>query len=194
MKFLRALSTSLQDDPFYRAITVGIATGQDRLSALDSYFHYSAAEGTRRGRVVVAPHEEDGAAIWLLPQSEEAQARESQAKASFLLELLGRRGSDSYHRIVEFMAPRARRLVPQDAWYLSIIGIRPAAQGKGLGAHLVRSTLAEADAAGKVSYLETFSRRNVAFYERLGFRTVAEQAEPTTMHSYLIMRRDGRAN
>jgi GNAT superfamily N-acetyltransferase len=91
---------------------------------------------------------------------------------------------------MEFMSPRASVSVPSEAWYLSIIGIDPAAQGQGIGAWLLKPTLAEADAAGAVCYLETYSPRNVRFYERLGFRSVASHLEPCTGATYIIMRRD----
>ena len=40
------------------------------------------------------------------------------------------------------------------------------------------------------AYLETFTPRNLAFYRKLGFDTVAEYLEPVTNSSYVIMRRD----
>jgi len=75
---------------------------------------------------------------------------------------------------------------------LSIIGIEPAAQGQGIGERLLKPTLAEADAAGAVCYLETFSPRAVRFYERLGFRSAASHLEPCIRAPYVIMRRDIR--
>jgi ribosomal protein S18 acetylase RimI-like enzyme len=88
------------------------------------------------------------------------------------------------------MAPLAARVAPRDAWYLSIIGILPSAQGRGLGATLLAGTLAEASHADLTCYLETFTSRNLRFYERLGFRRVADHLEPTTNEEYVIMRRD----
>jgi GNAT superfamily N-acetyltransferase len=84
------------------------------------------------------------------------------------------------------MAERATPIVT-GAWYLSIVGVSPLAQGQGLGQRLLAPTLAEADAAGAPCYLETFSSRNVAFYERLGFRTERTFLEPTTGSEYALM-------
>lgn len=69
----------------------------------------------------------------------------------------------------------------------AIIGVHPASQGRGIGAELLRPTLAEATQRGAHSFLETFRPRSLAFYERLGFARVAEFVEPTTKASYAVM-------
>ena len=97
---------------------------------------------------------------------------------------------ENYRRIVSYMAPLAGQIVPSDAWYLSIIGIVPSAQGQGLGAALLTGTLVEASNARVSCYLETFSTRNLKFYERLGFCRAACHFEPTTNKEYVVMRRD----
>jgi len=186
-----ALVESLFDDPFYWAITEGF--GNDlaaRRQALGRYFHYSLEEAHRTGRCVLAPDPALGAAAWLLPRSPEVEAAESAAKSEYLTSALGSIGRDTYHRIVRYMAPLAAQVVPRDAWYLSIIGILPSAQGRGLGQALLAGTLAEASHAGVTCYLETFTPRNLRFYERMGFLQVAEHIEPTTNRKYVVMRRD----
>jgi ribosomal protein S18 acetylase RimI-like enzyme len=187
----RALAESLFDDPFYWAITESF--GNDltaRKRALSGYFHYSLEEAERTGRCVVAPDPSLGAAAWLLPRSAEVAAAESSAKSEYLASALGSQGMENYYRIVRYMAPLAARVVPGDAWYLSIIGILPSAQGRGLGATLLAGTLAEASQANATCYLETFTPLNLRFYERLGFRRVVEHVEPTTNKEYVVMRKD----
>jgi len=186
-----ALVESLFDDPFYWAITEDF--GNDlaaRKRALNLYFHYSLEEAERTGRCVVAPDPRLGAAAWLLPRSADVDAAESFAKSKYLASALGSRGKENYYRIVRYMAPLAARIVPRDSWYLSIIGIMPSAQGRGLGAALLAGTLAEASGANVTCYLETFTPRNLKFYERVGFREVADHLEPTTNNKYVVMRKD----
>ena len=186
-----ALALSLVEDPFYQSITVEHATSRaSQLSVLERYFEYSLLEAQRTGRCVLAADESQGAAAWLLPRSPEVRAVEANAKASAVAEILGPKGSENYHAIVNFMTPLAERHVPADAWYLSIVGVHPNAQGRGLGQALLRPTLEEASSRGKVCYLETFTRTNVFFYERLGFASVAEYSEPMTRSSHVLMRRD----
>jgi GNAT superfamily N-acetyltransferase len=182
------LAESLFDDPFYWAITEDF--GNDlaaRKRALNLYFHYSLEESERTGRCVVAPDPRLGAAAWLLPRSPDVDAAESSAKSEYLASALGSRGKANYYRIVRYMAPLAARVVPCDSWYLSIIGILPSAQGRGLGAALLAGTLADASRANVTCYLETFTPRNLKFYERVGFHKVADHLEPTTNKDYAVM-------
>jgi ribosomal protein S18 acetylase RimI-like enzyme len=54
-------------------------------------------------------------------------------------------------------------------WYLPLLGVDPARQGKGLGSALVRHVTDICDRDGTVAYLESSNLGNVALYERLGF-------------------------
>jgi ribosomal protein S18 acetylase RimI-like enzyme len=180
----------LIDDPFYLAITEDCGPDfAQREQALRRYFEYSLAEAQRTGRCIVASDPALGAAAWLLPRAADVEAAESQAKSEYLASILGPRGNDNYHRMVRYMEPLAARVVPGGSWYLSIVGILPAAQGRGIGAALLDETLAEASDARVSCYLETFTPRNVRFYERLGFRPVAEHVEPITAKAYVVMLR-----
>ena len=185
-----AVADSLLHEPFYQAITTDHRDNPaQRVAVLRAYMAYSLAESQRTGRLVLAPNPAEGAAAWLLPRTAAIDARESAAKSAFLRATLGRAGFANYQRIVAFMRPPCKSVVPSDAWYLSILGVLPATQGRGIGAQLLQPTLKEADAAGAVSYLESFSERNPAFYGRLGFNTIATHCEPTTNAPYRIMLR-----
>ncbi len=58
--------------------------------------------------------------------------------------------------------------------YLWFLGVSPAAQGRGVGSALLRSAAARLDAASMPAYLETGTTRNVALYERHGFKVISE--------------------
>jgi ribosomal protein S18 acetylase RimI-like enzyme len=63
-----------------------------------------------------------------------------------------------------------------DHWYLMAIGVRPDAQGRGLGGVLLAHTLAELDERGDAAYLEATSPRGRRLYERFGFEVTGEFA------------------
>jgi GNAT superfamily N-acetyltransferase len=128
-----------------------------------------------------------------LPVKTSAYDAEAKAKAEFLAAALGAPGRDAYRHIIDFMRPRAAAIVAETAWYLSIVGVMPSAQGQGIGKRLIEPTLADADDAGVDCYLETFDRRNPGFYQRLGFSAVASHAEPVTGATYTIMLRNPKS-
>ena len=82
---------------------------------------------------------------------------------------------------------KAANLDSDDAWYLSIVAVDPAVQGRGLGRKLLEPTIAESDHVSATCYLETFSPRNLPFYERFGFATEGRFTEPTTGADYVVM-------
>ena len=61
-------------------------------------------------------------------------------------------------------------------WYLSMIGVDPARQGRGLGSALLRHTLDIIDAEGGLAYLESSNPKNVPLYERHGFEVLGQIA------------------
>lgn len=184
-----ALVDALADNVFYRTILIEHHGDEAHRAALARYMAYSMDEAARTGRVVLAADPAAGAALWLLPRSGEVDVREQAAKHAFLRDLLGPRGYVNYTRIAGFMHERAVPVIPGDAWYLSILGVRPEAQGQGIGWQLIAPTMAEADAAGAPAWLETFTTAAARFYERVGFTLVAWHDEPTTGEAYAILRR-----
>ena len=64
---------------------------------------------------------------------------------------------------------------PREAhWYLPQIGVDPIAQGKGLGAALMRHALARCDQERALAYLEASKPQNIPFYLRHGFEVIGE--------------------
>lgn len=58
--------------------------------------------------------------------------------------------------------------------FLAILGVEPAAQGRGYSSRLLRALGERADADGLPCYLETDQEKNVRIYERHGFRVTSE--------------------
>ena len=70
-------------------------------------------------------------------------------------------------------------LRPADAGYLHVLAVHPATHGRGIGAALLRDAL---EGAGGRLHLETFTKDNVAWYEKRGFKNrgeVVSGARPT---------------
>ena len=58
-----------------------------------------------------------------------------------------------------------------DHFKISLVGVRPHLQGRGLATQVMRAMLATVDEAGLPCYLFTANERNEAMYTRLGFST-----------------------
>jgi ribosomal protein S18 acetylase RimI-like enzyme len=54
-------------------------------------------------------------------------------------------------------------------WYLPLIGVDPAQQGRGHGSELMRHALLACDRDGTPAYLESSNSKNIPLYERHGF-------------------------
>ena len=85
------------------------------------------------------------------------------------------------------------QLVPEDHWYLMILGVEPARQRLGLGGALLQPVLARADREGLRCYLETQKPVNVPFYQAHGFEVAAETDVPGDGPHFWLMARTPRA-
>jgi GNAT superfamily N-acetyltransferase len=61
---------------------------------------------------------------------------------------------------------------PEAHWYLSLIGVDPVHQGKGIGSVLLSQVLSTCDGQKLPAYLEATSPRNIRFYKRHGFEAL----------------------
>lgn len=182
-----SLAEALHDDPFYQAVT--IESGEDeqhRKAVLADYFALAMTEALGIGEVQYA--RDDGAAIWHTNEAAEKAESFILARKHGLAKLLGDSGFANYMRISQSMS-RHIPLHLSNAWYLSILGIRPAARGQGLAQRLIERTLSRADREGAVCFLETFNPLSLPFYRRLGFQDAIACFEKLTERDYWILTR-----
>ena len=92
----------------------------------------------------------------------------------------------AYGRAVENL--RAR-VAPGPHWYRAGIGVDPPAQSRGIGTALLRPGIEGASRDRLKAVLLTNSERAVPFYERSGFRVVAEGDTPESgPHAWAMVR------
>jgi GNAT superfamily N-acetyltransferase len=185
-----ALYEALIPDPFYIELLRDIPGGEpEKREILMRYMDYSMIESEKYGRLTITGDVPYGAAIWSKPLDTQADNEKSLLKKDFIKTYMGETSLNAYLTIVSFMSEQLGEISP-DAWYLSIAGIKPAHQGQGLGADLLMKVLNETDKNGIPTYLETFTPRNIRFYERMGYKITKEVAEPVTGYPYWIMVRE----
>jgi ribosomal protein S18 acetylase RimI-like enzyme len=69
-------------------------------------------------------------------------------------------------------------------WYLPLIGVDPACQGRGCGSALLRYATEQCDRDGVPAFLESSNPRNIPLYQRHGFEIVGRiqaGSSPTIM-------------
>ena len=108
-----------------------------------------------------------GAALWLPPG---AAPDEAAVAAAFERSAPPERLA----ALFELMEKMGGHHPDEPHWYLPLIGVDPAQQGRGLGAALLRHALARVDREGMPAYLESTNPANLSLYLRHGFEVMAE--------------------
>ena len=187
-KSSEALYDALKDDAFYITMEESINNGSSR-EAMIRYLDYSLIEAEIYGEIFIPGNYNLGASAWAKPLDEDKEREKKEQKCEFIKVYMGSESLRTYNSIVSFMSEKAKLLIDENSWYLSIIGIAPEFQGQGLGASLLEQVLHETDQIGLSTYLETFTPRNMKFYNRMGYETIDSFFEPTTGSNYWIMNR-----
>lgn len=160
-----ALTESFFDDP----VMMWLFDAGVRRDRLDALWRLLTGHGyLPAGASTVVPGG-DGAALWMPPGQSLDDAFWAEHLDEFLAGLEG-----DVERIGQLSDAMGQNHPEEPHWYLLAIGIRPSAQGRGLGGALLAHSLAPADAAGQPAYLEATSPRSRVLYERFGFEVVSE--------------------
>ncbi len=186
-QYAKALHSALTEDAFYIALEASVGNGKAAKEAMLRYMEFSMLEAEKSGELYIPCDHDYGVSIWSKPISHDLEKQRQQEKKKFLLNEMGRKSLETYSAIVAFMSAKAKPCIAEDFWYLSIIGILPAFQGRGLGSALITPVLERTDSLGVSTFLETFTQRNMPFYERLGYRSVQSFDEPITNAKYWLM-------
>ena len=76
---------------------------------------------------------------------------------------------------------------PKDQhWHLGPIGVLPSHQGRGIGSLLMERFCREVDLCSAKAYLETDLDENVRFYEKFGFRVIAQSEIFQVKNRYML--------
>ncbi len=176
------LARAFGDDPMMRWFFPDDAS---REAGLGRYFTTLFAR--QYGLHGVCERTDAAAAFWVAPEGQDKAVPDAETVQE-LQEILGDRAG-LFRAAVEAAAEHA----PQEPhWYLAVIGADPAARGQGHGSALLRSGLAQADAAGMPVYLESSKPDNLPVYEHFGFVVLGEASLPGGGPTLWAMRRAPR--
>lgn len=144
-------------------------------AGIENLFHLQA-------RRIYAPrgfcytHGDEGACMWMLPGGDASFGLREYA--AFALPTLFRCGPRAVMRGIRTGEAMELRHPGFEHAYLFSIGVRPSAQGKGLGRKLIQPVLDACDRQGMPAYLENSNPANTGFYASCGFEALGPPIHP----------------
>lgn len=134
-----------------------------------------------------------GLAIWLPPGNSTITVRRALLAGMWLTPLkVGLRAVLRLGRLNTLSESLHKCLAPNPHWYLFLLGVDLASQGRGLGGRLLQPVFSKADAAHLPCYLETSNPSAVRFYQKHGFEVAAERQATASGFCIWAMRRESR--
>jgi len=131
------------------------------------------------------------AAVWIPSENIGPNPLLDELRAAVVI--LGASGLGRIGRVLAFRSATEAHhphMPPHD--YLYILGVRPEAQGAGIGSRLIRAHTAELDRRGRPAFLETATPRNLPLYQGHGFAIVDEYRPAPGAPTMWAMWRDPR--
>lgn len=119
---------------------------------------------------------DEGACMWMLPGGDASFSLWNYV--TFAIPTLRHSGRGALQRGIQTGQAMDARHPKFEHAYLFSIGVRPQAQGKGLGRRLIQPVLEACDRTGTPSYLENSNPANTAFYHSCGFEQSGEPIHP----------------
>ncbi len=182
------LSNAFLNDPLQRYT---FPDEQERKEKSPLHFKSILQFGLQFGAVYRTAGELGGVAVWLKPGETEVTAEKAEAGGlTRLPELVGEEPMSRFFAALDYIEPYHKLDMPEPHWYIMVIGVDPAFQGKGLGRALLQPILDKADVTNTPCYLETAQPANVSFYNKLGFRIVRELIDPVSGLTIWTFRRN----
>lgn len=166
------LSEAFAEDPVFGWF---VRNDSKRGEALTAVFRSNARRFLPHGACLTT-EDQRGAALWLPPLPPLPPAQETPRSLVKRLKSLPKRAAVSgFFRLrrMSYVDALMKSKHPEAPhYYLSAIGVRNEAKGRGMGSALLRAMLERCDTEGIPAYLENSNERNLPLYLRHGFETI----------------------
>ena len=162
-----------------------------RRRALLRLFRFALKYGILNGECYAASDDLKGIALWL--PSDKANLNPYRLIRSGLLSLYNSIDVMVIARYIKclYHSVSVRKdKAPSRHYYLFLLAVRPALQGKGYASALLKAMLKRLDGERLPCYLTTHNETNVHIYERHGFRLLTSHFIPRTNVKHLAMIRE----
>ena len=168
----KILVGAFSEDPMFRYL--GIKTRQELQVDVNllKWFCYLSLCNAIKYNYIYAGKNLEGVAAWIPPGKSEMNTRQT---LSMLFGLLRKCGWHRFKRcfaVFSALEKHHQIEMSEPHWLLSMIGVAPTSQGRGIGSLLLQPVLEQADREGFPCYLSTFTKQAVCFYQKHGFEVL----------------------
>jgi ribosomal protein S18 acetylase RimI-like enzyme len=155
-------------------------------------FEGSLCYGIEHGEVYTTSDKLEGVAIWFLSDGEKATPKQKSLRQWLTSLFADKTQVKREQAFTAYVDEVRKRLIPGRHWYLQVLGVGTAYQGRGFSSRLVIPMLARADREGLPCFLDTQAEKNLKLYEHFGFRVVEEGTIPGSNVKSWAMVRDAK--
>ena len=182
------LTRAFYDDPLCVSFIPDALEREEKLHhVLEAIVRYSVSYG----EVYATSSNFEGVAGWL--PSDRVQVTLWRGIRSGGLSILLNLGLGATLRqlsVSDLMYSVHKRHATSPHWYLYVLGVEPALQGKGYASNLMTTMLNRADRDGLSCYLDNTNEKNLPMYQHYGFKVIEEHKVPKTGVSLWAMWRE----
>jgi ribosomal protein S18 acetylase RimI-like enzyme len=144
-------------------------------------------EGAMRYPWVWLSQGDNSTSVWIPPDGTDLSEEQEAALEPAIVEMLGADAAPVLAGLELFDRAHPRE---EPHFYLSLLGTRAGARGRGYGLDLLAGNLRRIDESGMPAYLEASNPANVALYERHGFEVHGSFTLPADGPEIFTMWRD----
>ena len=163
----------------------------ERRRWLPPLYQFMLRYGVLFGETCVTSSNLEGVALWLPPQESSMTFRKILKAGGLSLAFMVKPDALLKLRSLAQTSEDARkRHVPFPHWYLFLLAVEPAHQGKGYASLLLKHMLARIDSERLPCYLDTTEEKNVSIYQHYGFRVIEATTVRNTGIAFRAMLRD----
>jgi ribosomal protein S18 acetylase RimI-like enzyme len=151
----------------------------ERKNKLPYIFQFMISYGLLYGEAYAISPNLEGVAVWL-PSEKARMTRRGDVENEGLSRLfkVERKTAAKWRSFDDYISSLHERLVPFRHWYLQLLGVAPAYQGKGYASTLLKAMFTRIDKERLPCFLETDAKRDVSIYQHYGFKVVEEGVVP----------------
>ena len=170
------VARAFQDNPLSVYFFPDASERKDKLPYI---FRFMIGYGLLYGEAYTISPNLEGLAVWLPPEKPRVTRRGGIGSEglSRLFKVEGETAA-RWKSFDDYVASLHKRHVPFSHWYLQLLGIAPAYQGKGYASTLLKAMFVRIDKERLPCFLETDAKRDVSIYQHYGFKVVEEGVVP----------------